>query len=418
MINKPSYNMPEETYVKASEAEAVDAGALKALVEEGTAVILENVNRRGHVRPVPVGSGLKTKVNANFGNSRDESCLEEEFQKLEVAVEAGADAVMDLSTGKDLDEILKMTLERSSVPVGTVPLYGLASRAIEQGRSFCDIPEDEFIAEVEKHCQMGVEFITVHCGVTREALDRLEFEGRITGIVSRGGSLLRRWIQATEKENPLYTYYDDILTVAKKYNVALSLGDGLRPGAIADATDRGQISELMVLGELVDRAREAGVQAMVEGPGHVPLNQVELNIRLQKELCKGAPFYVLGPLVTDVAPGYDHITSAIGGAVAGMAGADFLCYVTPAEHLRLPTIEDVRTGVYTVRIAAHAADIAKGIPGAAEWDRQMSIARKALDWPKMLDLAIDTEHAKKVRESSLPMDKSLCTMCGELCAMK
>jgi phosphomethylpyrimidine synthase len=254
--------------------------------------------------------------------------------------------------------------------------------------------------------------------LTREGVRQLESQGRVTGIVSRGGSFLKRWMASTGQENPLYTYYDEVLTIAREFNVTLSLGDGLRPGSIADATDRGQVSELMILGELVQRAREAGVQAMVEGPGHVPLNQVKLNIELQKRLCDGAPFYVLGPLVTDVAPGYDHLTSAIGGAIAGAAGADFLCYVTPAEHLRLPTLEDVRTGVIFCRIAAHAADIAKGLPGAAEWDHQMSTARKALDWEKMYSLAIDPELARNMRGASKPADENLCTMCSELCALK
>ena len=370
------------------------------------------------MRPTAVGAGTRTKVNANFGTSRDASSLEEERTKMQVAIQAGADAVMDLSTGEDLHKMLDMVLAECTVPVGTVPIYSLAASVIDKGCSFTSVTEDDFLHSVADHCERGVDFITVHCGLTREGVRHIEAEGRVTGIVSRGGSFLYRWMRATGKENPLYTHYDEILAVARKYNVTLSLGDGLRPGSLADATDRGQASELIVLGELVDRARRAGVQAMVEGPGHVPLNQVELNVRLQKELCKDAPFYVLGPLVTDVAPGYDHITAAIGGALAGMAGADFLCYVTPAEHLRLPTVEDVRVGVITTRIAAHAADVAKGLPGAADWDLEMSRARKRLDWKRMYELAIDPEIASSMRDLRKPRDENLCSMCAELCALR
>jgi phosphomethylpyrimidine synthase len=418
MTKKADYKVSESTLAAAARQEPVDERWIAEGVKNGTIVVLENSRRRGRVHPVAVGTGLKTKVNANFGTSRDVSCLEDEQRKMKAAVDAGTDAVMDLSTGEDMEEMLRMVLDECPVPVGTVPLYPLATEIISKGTPLKKMADEAFIEVVAKHCELGVDFVTVHCGVTLEAVRYLNEQGRVTGIVSRGGSFLNRWMQATGRENPLYTYYDEILKIAGKYNVTLSLGDGLRPGSIADATDRAQTSELVVLGELVDRARAAGVQAMVEGPGHVPLNQVEMNIRMQKEICKGAPFYVLGPLVTDIAPGYDHITSAIGGAVAGAAGADFLCYVTPAEHLRLPTVEDVHTGVIATRIAAHAADIAKGIPGAAEWDRRMSTARKALDWDKMLSLAIDSPLARKIRQSSRPQDKNLCTMCSELCAMK
>ncbi len=408
----------EDTLRRVLKDEPLTEAALADGLARGTLIVLENVKRRGAVRPVAVGRGTRTKVNANFGTSRDASCMGEEKKKLDVAVAAGADAVMDLSTGADMREMLKMVLEESPVPVGTVPVYGLASQAAAEGRGIASLGAEDFLREVEYHCEAGVDFITVHCGLTRECVRHLEAEGRVTGIVSRGGAITRRWIKATGGENPLYEHYDEVLKLARKYNVALSLGDGLRPGSVADATDRAQIGELLVLGELVDRARAAGVSAMVEGPGHVPLNQVELNIKLQKELCKGAPFYVLGPLVTDIAPGYDHITCAIGGALAGMAGADFLCYVTPAEHLRLPTLEDVRLGVITTRIAAHAADLAKGLPGAAEWDLAMSTARKALDWDGMLRLAIDPETARRMHAERPSADPSVCTMCSELCAMK
>ncbi|MBN2289047.1 MAG: phosphomethylpyrimidine synthase ThiC [Candidatus Glassbacteria bacterium] len=418
MIKTAGYRIPKKTLVAAARGEPVDDSRIASGVEDGTIVVLENTRRRGLVRPVAVGTGLRTKVNANFGTSRDVGSLEEERRKMQAALEAGTDTVMDLSTGEDREGMLRMVLEQCPQPVGTVPIYGLACRVVAEGMPLKSLDAGAFIEAVSAHCELGVDFITVHCGVTLEAVRHLDEQGRVAGIVSRGGSFLYRWMRATGCENPLYTHYDEILKVAARYNVTLSLGDGLRPGAIADATDRPQTCELIVLGELVDRARAAGVQAMVEGPGHVPLNQVEMNIRMEKEICKGAPFYVLGPLVTDIAPGYDHITSAIGGAVAGAAGADFLCYVTPAEHLRLPTAQDVHTGVIATRIAAHAADIAKGLPGAAEWDRRMSAARKKLDWDKMLSLAIDSPLACKIRQSSQPLDKKYCTMCSELCALK
>ncbi|MEA2063009.1 MAG: phosphomethylpyrimidine synthase ThiC [Gemmatimonadota bacterium] len=418
MIKIADYKVPKKTLTLAARTEPADERAIAAGMAAGTAVVLENSLRRGKVRPVAVGAGLRTKVNANFGTSRDASGLEQERLKMNAAIDAGADAVMDLSTGPDSDEMLAMVLDQCSVPVGTVPVYSLAAEVAAGGKPFDSLADEAFLEAVIAHCEAGVDFITVHCGVTREVVRQLDEEGRTTGIVSRGGSFLYRWMHATGRENPLYAHYDEILKAAAKRNVTLSLGDGLRPGSIDDASDRCQIAELIVLGELVDRARKAGVQAMVEGPGHVPLDQVRMNIRMEKEICKGAPFYVLGPLVTDIAPGYDHITSAIGGAVAGAAGADFLCYVTPAEHLRLPTVEDVHTGVIATRIAAHAADLAKGLPGAIDWDHRMSVARKALDWEKMLELAIDPKLARTIRGSSTPRNEKLCTMCSELCALK
>jgi phosphomethylpyrimidine synthase len=418
MIKEKKINLPKKMIDEASRRESLVPEAFAGGLRKGTIVVLGSSLRAGKVTPTAVGAGTRTKVNANFGTSRDASSIEEERVKLEASISAGADTVMDLSTGQDIGNMLRMVLEGSSLPVGTVPIYELAAKTVSSGCRFEEIDEEEFIRAVAAHCEMGVDFITVHCGVTREAVRHLENEGRVTGIVSRGGSFLYRWMRATGKENPLYTYYDEILKVAVRYNVTLSLGDGLRPGSISDATDRCQTSELLVLGELVDRARRAGVQAMVEGPGHVPLDQIALNIRLEKEICKGAPFYVLGPLVTDVAPGYDHITAAIGGAIAGAAGADFLCYVTPAEHLRLPTVEDVHAWVIAMRIAAHAADIAKGLPGAADWDCQMSEARKKLDWERMFSLAIDPALARRFREERKPRDEKLCTMCADLCALK
>ncbi len=418
MDKRWDFDLPAGMVRQAAENEPLDEKALSEAIARGRVVVLGNRLRSGVVSPIAVGEGTRTKVNANYGTSRDAGTVEDELKKLRAAIDAGADAVMDLSTGPDLEKMLKLSLEKSEAPVGTVPIYKLAADVVVRGISFDDVSEEAFIEAAWEHCRLGVDFITVHCGLTREGIRQLDMQGRVTGIVSRGGSFLNRWMKATGKENPFYTYYDEILKMAAEFSVTLSLGDGLRPGSIADATDRGQVSELMILGELVQRAREAGVQAMVEGPGHVPLNDVRLNIELQKRLCDGAPFYVLGPLVTDVAPGYDHLTSAIGGAIAGAAGADFLCYVTPAEHLCLPTLEDVHTGVICCRIAAHAADLAKGLPGAADWDLAMSRARKALDWEKMYELAIDPPLARAVRGARAPADENLCSMCAELCAMR
>jgi phosphomethylpyrimidine synthase len=388
---------------------------------EGTIVIPANVfhRERKNFKPRAIGKGLKTKVNANIGTSGDIEKIELELEKLKVAVKYGADAVMDLSTGKHIDKTRKAILQNSPVMVGTVPIYQAAKEAAEKHGFIGKMTVDEIFNVIEKHCQDGVDFITVHCGVTLSALERLRKEGRLMNIVSRGGALIAEWMVYNEKENPLYEHYDRLLEIAKKYDVTLSLGDGMRPGCIADATDRCQIEELITLGELVNRAREANVQAMVEGPGHVPLDQIEANILLQKKLCHGAPFYVLGPLVTDIAPGYDHIVSAIGGAIAAKAGADFLCYVTPAEHLALPDVEDVKLGVIAARIAGHAADIVKGVPGALEWDIEMAKAREALDWERQFELAIDPEKAKRYRKERSPHeDKKTCTMCGSLCSIK
>ena len=388
---------------------------------EGTIVIPANVYHRARedFTPRAIGKGLKTKVNANIGTSGDIENIELELEKLRVAVKYGADAVMDLSTGKYIDETRRAIVENSPVMVGTVPIYQAAKEAAERHGFIGKMTVDELFEVIEKHCKDGVDFITVHCGVTLSALERLRREGRLMNIVSRGGALMAEWMVYNEKENPLYEHYDRLLEIAKKYDVTLSLGDGMRPGCIADATDRCQIEELITLGELVDRAREADVQAMVEGPGHVPLDQVEANILLQKRLCHGAPFYVLGPIVTDIAPGYDHITGAIGGAIAAKAGADFLCYLTPAEHLALPDVNDVKVGVIAARIAGHAADIVKGVPGALEWDIEMAKAREALDWERQFELAIDPEIARKYREERAPQeDEKTCTMCGKLCSIK
>jgi phosphomethylpyrimidine synthase len=386
-------------------------------VAKGTIVITRN-NRHTSITPLGVGKGLRTKVNANIGTSKERMSIEGEIEKLKAAVAAGADAVMDLSTGGPIVGIRAEILKQSTVAIGTVPIYQAAVETVESGKAIVQMDPELLFRVIEQQAEEGVDFVTVHCGVTLSSVERLKRQGRIMDVVSRGGAFHLEWIIENGEENPLFTQYDRLIEIAKKYDVTLSLGDGMRPGCLADATDRAQIEELITLGELRDIAHEAGVQVMIEGPGHVPINQVETNMRIQKELCKGAPFYVLGPLVTDVAPGYDHITSAIGGAIAGAAGADFLCYVTPSEHLRLPDLEDVREGVIASRIAAHAADIAKGVPGAMDWDREMARRRKALDWKGQIELSINPERARKLRESSMPKESDVCTMCGEFCSMK
>jgi len=386
-------------------------------VADGTVVITRNALHTS-IAPLGIGKGLRTKINANIGTSRDRMSIDDEIEKLKVAVSAGADAVMDLSTGGPIIEIRKQILKHSTVAIGTVPIYQAAVETVEQGKSIVQMDPDLLFRVIEQQAKEGVDFVTVHCGVTISSVERLKRQGRIMDVVSRGGAFHLEWIISNEKENPLYTQYDRLVEICKKYDMTLSLGDGMRPGCLADATDRAQIEELITLGELRDVAVEAGVQVMIEGPGHVPINQVETNMKIQKELCKGAPFYVLGPLVTDVAPGYDHITSAIGGAIAGAAGADFLCYVTPSEHLRLPDLEDVREGVMASRIAAHAADIAKGVKGAIDWDKEMARRRKALDWKGQIELSINPERARKLRASSTPKESDVCTMCGEFCSMK
>lgn len=408
---------PEMRYV--AEAEGVDMEALRQRVAEGKVVIPANVHRR-LPRPCGIGLGLTTKVNANIGTSTDYPELEAELEKLQAAIEAGADTVMDLSTGGDIGKIRRAILDNCPIPLGTVPIYQAAIEAIENRGSIVEMTADDLFGVIDRQAEEGVDFMTVHCGVTQAAIQRLKQEGRVADVVSRGGSFLIGWILHHQRENPLFEYYDRLLEIARKHDVTLSLGDGLRPGCLADATDRAQVEELLTIGELVERAWQAGVQVMVEGPGHVPLNQIEANVLLEKRICKGAPFYVLGPLTTDVAAGYDHITGAIGGAIAAAAGADYLCYVTPAEHLALPTAEDVRLGVIGTRIAAHSGDIAKGIPKAWEWDLKMSKARKALDWEAQIRLALDPKRAGEVRAKrgvSASSASEACTMCGKYCAM-
>lgn len=365
-----------------------------------------------------VGQGLRTKVNANLGTSQDRVDFEEEIVKAKTAVDAGADALMDLSTGGDLVALRTRLLETFPQTLGTVPVYETAVRTVGQGKRVVDMSPEDMIGVIAAQAEAGVDFMTIHAGVTRESVERLRAQGRIADIVSRGGAFMAEWMIFQEKENPYFSQYDRVLEICRQHDVTVSLGDALRPGCLEDATDRAQIQELIILGELTRRAKDAGVQVMVEGPGHVPLDQIQTNIQLQKRLCENAPFYVLGPLVTDVAVGYDHIACAIGGAIAASAGADFLCYVTPAEHLRLPSVQDVHEGVIASRIAAHAADIVKHVPGARERDRQMAMARKALDWDRQMSLALDPVRAREIRQSSRPQTAEVCTMCGDFCAMK
>jgi phosphomethylpyrimidine synthase len=397
-------------------SENISPERLASDIAEGFTVVPRNINH--DIKPIGIGRGLKTKVNANIGTSKDRVSLDDEKEKLAVVVKHGADAIMDLSTGGPVKELRRLLLGMSPLSLGTVPIYEAAIRAAEGYGTITKMTPDEIFRVIEEHAAEGVDFVTVHCGVTRKAVERLRGEGRILDIVSRGGSFLLEWMIYNDRENPLYEYYDRLLEIARRYDLTLSLGDGLRPGCLDDATDRSQIEELLTIGELRDRALGSGVQTIIEGPGHVPLNQIEMNVKIQKEICKGAPFYVLGPLVTDIAAGYDHIAAAIGGAVAGASGADFLCYVTPAEHIRLPNIEDVKEGLIASKIAAHAADIAKGIQGAMEIDRRMARFRKNLDWNGQISLSFDPDKVRKWRAEVPPSESGVCSMCGEFCAIR
>ncbi len=399
-----------------AEAEDLDAEFIREGVARGTIIIPANINHEKLI-PCGIGQGLKTKVNANIGTSSDFGDMNTELEKLRVAIAAGADTVMDLSTGGDISAIRRTIVAASTAGIGTVPIYQVGIEAIERHGAIVKMTADDIFAVIEEHARDGVDFVTVHCGVTQVAIDRLKNQGRVADVVSRGGAFLIGWIIHNEQENPLYEQYDRLLDIAREYDVTLSLGDGLRPGCLADATDRAQVEELLTLGELVERAWEAGVQVMVEGPGHLPLNHIETNVRLQKAACRGAPFYVLGPLVTDVGAGYDHITGAIGGAIAAAAGTDFLCYVTPSEHLSLPDYEDVRQGVIASRIAAHAGDIVKGVKGAEDWDRKMSVARKKFDWEEQARLSLNPERSQKVHRQHATAGAA-CSMCGKYCAME
>jgi len=402
---------------KVAHREAVKPKELMRLIRLGGVVIPLNINHKIK-KPCAVGNGLSTKVNANIGTSTDESRIADEIQKLKTAIRHGADTLMDLSVGGNLAKIRTEVLKYSTVPVGTVPIYEVAVRAEKNNKNFLKFNVGDVLKVLNDQAKQGVDFFTIHSGVTQASLKVLRQHKRLMGVVSRGGAIIASWIKYHRQENPFYSHFDQILEIANKYDVTLSLGDGLRPGSILDATDKAQITELRILGGLAKRAREQGVQVMIEGPGHVPLDQIEKNIALEKKYCRGAPFYVLGPLVTDVASGYDHITSAIGGAIAASCGADFLCYVTPAEHLRHPTVSDVREGVIACRIAAHAGDLVKRRKLAMAWDRSISVARKKRDWKKQIKLSIDPDKARAYRLSSKPKLSSVCTMCGKYCSIK
>jgi len=398
-------------------AERVSPESLLRALRLGKAVIPSNKNRLLK-KPCAVGGGTRVKINANIGTSTDKGSLATELRKLEVALRYGADAMMDLSVGGNLSGVRARILENCPVPLGTVPVYEVSVNALRRSNDPLDFSENDIFPVLEKQAQEGVDFFTIHAGINRKSLSALKKSKRVLGIVSRGGALLAAWMAQTGRENPFYAQFDRILDIAYRHDVTLSLGDGLRPGSVLDASDAGQFAELAILGELAKRAYARNVQVMIEGPGHVPLNQVRRNMEMEKKLCHGAPFYVLGPLVTDSAPGYDHITSAIGGCLAAISGADFLCYVTPAEHLRHPSLDDVREGVIAARIAAHAADVSRGLPAALERERNISLARAARDWKKQIAFAIDPVKAAAYRKSSLPSESDVCTMCGKFCSIK
>jgi phosphomethylpyrimidine synthase len=401
---------------RVAEKESIGEEKLRVLVAEGKVVIPANKNHK-KLDPIGIGKFLQTKINANIGTSGDYDKIEDELKKLDLVVKYDADTVMDLSTGGDITEIRRAMIARSTIPFGNVPIYQMTKEVMSRGKTFVELNVDEMFTYIETQAEDGVDFMTIHAGLTMAAIEKLKKQSRKAGIVSRGGSIVTGWMLQNNKENPFYEYFDRLLQIALKYDVTMSLGDGLRPGSLADGSDWGQMEELLTLGELVKRSREAGVQVMVEGPGHLPIDQVEMNVKLQKSICAGAPFYVLGPIVTDIAPGYDHITSAIGGAIAGAAGADYLCYVTPTEHLGLPAEEDVKEGIIAAKIAAHVADIAKGVPGAVERDHKMAEARKNLDWKEQEKLCIDPEKFRKIR-AERSSETDACSMCGELCVYK
>lgn len=399
---------------KISKSENIPEKKLCFLVSKGHVVIPKNKNR-SLSKPCGIGRGLTTKVNVNIGTSPDSSNIKNEIKKLKISLKFGADTIMDLSVGRDLAGTRKRLLDMCPVPLGTVPVY---EAAVKAGNNPGDMKESDMINALKAQAKDGVDFFTIHAGVTKRSVNVLKKSRRLIDIVSRGGAIIYGWMERNARENPYYSRFDEVLDIAREFDITLSLGDGMRPGAVADATDKPQIEELEILGELQKRALKRGVQTMIEGPGHVPLNQIPRNIRLQKSICNGAPFYVLGPLVTDIAPGYDHITSAIGGAIAAYEGADFLCYVTPAEHLRLPTLEDVRDGLIASKIAAHAADVAKGHSGAIERDIKISRARNKRDWKRQFELALDPYKAAEYRRSSKPSHNDACTMCGGFCPIK
>ena len=387
---------------------------IRAGVAAGRIAIPANVHHAS-LSPEGVGEGLRTKVNVNLGISGDLMDEEEEWRKVDVALELGAEAIMDLSNHGKTQQFRRALVERSPAMIGTVPMYD-AIGYLE--KALIDITAEDFLDVIRAHAEDGVDFVTVHAGMNRRVIESFKETGRLTNIVSRGGSLIFAWMEATGNENPFYEHYDRVLEILHEHDVTISIGDAMRPGSSYDASDASQIAELIEIGKLTKRAWDAGVQVMVEGPGHMALDEIAANMKLEKRLCHNAPFYVLGPLVTDIAPGYDHITAAIGGAVAASSGADFLCYVTPAEHLRLPDVDDVREGLVAVKIAAHAADIAKGTPGARDVDNRMSDARRRVAWEEMFDLALDPVKPRRYFESAPPSNEGTCTMCGKMCAMR
>ena len=403
------------TQLKAvAEKENIAIPELLALVASGQAVIPANKNHHC-LSPHGIGTKLKTKINVNLGTSKDCADVECEMQKVNTALKLGAESIMDLSSYGETSHFRKKLVSECPAIIGTVPIY---DAVIYYKKPLQEITSAEWINIARIHAEDGVDFMTIHCGLNRSTVEKFKANPRLTNIVSRGGSIIFSWMEMTGNENPFYEHFDDLLDICATYDVTLSLGDACRPGCLADSGDISQIEELVVLGELTKLAWEKNVQVIIEGPGHMPIDQISANMKIQQTICHGAPFYVLGPIVTDIAPGYDHITSAIGGAIAAASGASFLCYVTPAEHLRLPTLEDMHEGIIAAKIAAHAADIAKGIPGSRNWDDQMSAARKTLDWDTMFSLAIDSEKAQRYRQESTPTDDNTCTMCGNLCAVK
>ena len=397
-----------------AEKEHMEPEELRKLAAEGRVVIPANKNHTC-LEPNAIGSMLRTKINVNLGTSRDCMDMKQELEKVNYAVKLGAESIMDLSSFGDTQKFRRRLTAECPAMIGTVPIY---DAVVYYHKPLKEITSREWIDIVKMHAEDGVDFMTIHVGINKATAHRFKEAKRLTNIVSRGGSIIFAWMEMTGEENPFYAHYDEILDICREYDVTLSLGDACRPGCIADATDISQMEELVTLGELTKRAWEKQVQVIIEGPGHMPLDQIAANMKIQETICKGAPFYVLGPLVTDVAPGYDHITAAIGGAIAAAAGASFLCYVTPAEHLRLPDLKDVKEGIIAARIAAHAADIAKGISGARDWDHKMSLARKNLDWEEMFNLSIDPEKARAYRASAKPEKEDTCSMCGNFCAVK
>lgn len=397
-----------------SEKENVDIEVLREGIAEGKTVIPANKKHKS-LSPEGIGQGLKTKINVNLGISRDCKDVDKELDKVKAAIDMGAEAIMDLSSFGKTEEFRRKLVNMSPAVIGTVPIYDAVGF---YDKELKDITEKEFLDVVRKHGEDGVDFVTVHAGINRDAINSFKNNKRVTNIVSRGGSLLYAWMELNNKENPFFEYYDELLDICEEYDMTISLGDALRPGSIADGTDAAQITELIILGELTKRAWDRNVQIIIEGPGHIMINEIESNVLLAKKLCHGAPFYVLGPIVTDIAPGYDHITSAIGGAMAASYGVDFLCYVTPAEHLRLPSLDDMKEGIIASKIAAHVGDLGKGVPGAAEWDLKISQARQKLDWEEIFKLSIDEEKARKYREESKPEHEDSCTMCGKMCSVR